>query len=39
VHDELSDALKHLHSNALSMQPAELIVHQLNGSVENVGPG
>lgn len=36
-HDELSDALEHLHDLAATMSPAVLFVHRLDGGVKNVG--
>jgi hypothetical protein len=36
-HAALPDALDHLRSIAATMNPAELIVHRLDGSVENIG--
>ena len=37
LHDELRDALQHLTAIAATMEPAELIVHYLKGTVVNVG--
>ena len=37
-HDMLPDALEHLHAMAETIQPAELIVHCLDGSVNKLGP-
>jgi hypothetical protein len=37
-HDELPEALEHLRDIAATMAPAELFVHRLDGSVQNIGP-
>jgi hypothetical protein len=37
-HDGLPDALDHLHEIAETMRPAELFIHRLDGTVENIGP-
>ena len=37
-HDELPEALDHLRRIAATMAPAELYIHRLDGSVENLGP-
>jgi hypothetical protein len=37
-HDELPEALEHLRDIAVTMAPAELFIHQLDGSVQNIGP-
>jgi hypothetical protein len=36
-HDELSDALDHLRDIAVTMSPAQLFVHHLDGAVTQVG--
>ena len=37
-HDGLPEALEHLHGIAETIRPAELYVHWLDGTVQNVGP-
>lgn len=37
-HDGLHDAIRHLRNLAATMRPAELIVHRLDGTIENLGP-
>jgi hypothetical protein len=37
-HPTLSDAVEHIMVLAAAKPPAEVIVHRLDGSVENLGP-
>ena len=38
LHEELSDALEHLATIADTIGPAELIVHNLDGTIIHLGP-
>jgi len=38
LHDDLPEALAHLHKIAEAMRPVELVVHWRDGAVNNLGP-
>jgi hypothetical protein len=37
-HDSLPDALQHLRTIGETMRPADLIIHWLDGGINNTGP-